>query len=226
MKFARQIVFWILLLIGGAWVVAAVTYHTGLPGSGAGVGRFSYWFRYTLEPYSHEIGDDELIGMVTIEGTAPVRFMVDGGKSPEYREVSMEWAMFSGVHGGETEGTCTVDLREKQIVSGADRHPLDQSSLHSLFGLAVVSKQSDQFLDDVLSKLEAAALGTIPRPRHHTYYFEEPPTRGRLQHFAHGDAVRYPILIWVGVWLLLALATAVNKNANKLAHPTAGNVLL
>jgi len=220
MKIVSQTICWTLLLLGGALVVSKVTYHTGLPGSGAGVGSFSYWFRYTLEPHSAEVLDDELIGFVKIEGKAPRRFMSRGGRSPKYEEVSMEWAMFSGVHGGKTEGTCSVDLNNKQIIDGANRIPLGQSSLRSLIGLEVHSEQSVQLLNGIHSKLEAAALGAMPRPRHHTYYFEEPLTRGRLQHFALGSSARFPVLIWAGIWLILLLAAFIIKKATRRMHST------
>jgi hypothetical protein len=221
MKNMRQIAFWIFLLLGGALLVSTATYNTGLPGSGAGVGRFSYWFRYTLEPHTNEVLDDGLRGLVTIEGRAPGRFLADGGRSPKYQEVNMEWMMFSGVLGGGTEGTCAVDLSKNQIVAGANRLPLERGSLRSLFGVEVNSDQSDQFLDDLQSKLEAAASGTMPRPRHHTYYFEELPTRGKLQHFALGFSVRSPVLVWGCIWLLLVITTITIKKANKSLVQTA-----
>lgn len=211
MNIACKISFWILLLLGGAWIVSEATYHTGLPGSGAGVGHFSYRFFYTLEPNSDATLDDKLSGYVKIQGRAPSRFMVNGGKSPVYHEVTMEWALSTHIQDGGTGGTCTIDLSEMQIVAGSERLPLEQSSLRSLFGLEITSKQSDQFLDDLQSTLEGAALGTIPPPQHHVYSFEDSATQGILQHQAIGRAVRFPVLIWTGIWILLILATVIIK---------------
>lgn len=220
MNTGRQTFFWIFLLLGGAWIVSAVTCRISLPGP-HGVGRFSYSFRYTLEPDFHEALDEEMIDVVTIEGKAPGRFTVDGWKAPQYQEVSMKWMMFSGASGGETKGACWVDLSKRQIVNGAERLPLEQSTLRSLFGLKANSEPSDLFLNDLQAKLEAAASGTMPRPQHHTYSFDEPPTRGRLQHFAQGVSVQFPVLVWAGIWLFLVLATVTIKRAHKARsqHP-------
>ncbi|MCW1926522.1 hypothetical protein OKA05_28480 [Luteolibacter arcticus] len=205
MSVVRQIVFWVALFFAGVWVVSVVTSHSAMAGAGAGMGRFSYWFRFTLEPYPSGGGDDELMGRVIIEGRAPPRWMKFGGVSPRYREVSLEWAMFSGVRVGETGGTCSIDLTKHEIVSGADRLPLDRENLGRLFGFAVAPEESMGFLDELLGRLEECRSGTLPRPRHHTYRFDEGPIRGRLQHFASGFSLSYPELVWAGVWLFMVL---------------------
>lgn len=212
MKIAIRIVFWVALLFLGKSVVSSVTDHTGLPGSGAGTGFFSYWFRYTLNTHLDD-GDHYVSVLISIEGKAPKRFRVGGGVSPHYEEVKFEWSVFSP--SDDSQGDATVLLNANQIQAGDKRFDLDAIGLADLLGLNFEAKQERVLVENLLAILNECATGSMPRPRHHTYYFED-PVDGRLQHFAlGGPSFRTPTLIWLGLWLGLVIATVTIKRANK-----------
>jgi hypothetical protein len=76
-----------------------------------------------------------------------------------------------------------------------------------LFGAATNRISDSQHVDSIFGYFESAATGSLPRPRHHTYYLEQPeqPTRVRVQHFLVGYGVGSTVYIWLGVWLLLVV---------------------
>jgi len=69
------------------------------------------------------------------------------------------------------------------------------------------TSEATQSVDGVLDFLQAAGRGSLPAPRHHTYYFER-PVGGHIQHFLLGYGVGSFVYIWVGVWLLLVVFVA------------------
>jgi hypothetical protein len=73
-----------------------------------------------------------------------------------------------------------------------------------LFGTATNRVSDRQHVDAVFSYFEAAAAGSLPGPRHHTYNFEK-PIRVNIQHFLLGYGVGSTAYVWFGVWLLMVL---------------------
>lgn len=216
MKIVRQVILWMLLLFGGWFIVSAVETVPARAGSGAGMGYYSYWFRLTLEPFPLSTRPDEIIGQLGIEGKAPSRWMKDGGVAPRYQSVEIDWSMFSLDGGyGESSGRCSIDLATNEIVSDSGRRPLSRENLQGLLGMEKASEQAIGFLDEVMAKLEACRSGTLPRPRHHTYYSEAAPARMRLQHFASGISLPYPELNWTGLWFLCLLGVGTAKWMNQ-----------
>lgn len=57
-----------------------------------------------------------------------------------------------------------------------------------------------QHVDTIFGYFEAASGGSLPRPRHHTYYLEQ-PVHVRVQHFLLGYGVGSAVYIWLIVWL-------------------------
>jgi hypothetical protein len=55
-------------------------------------------------------------------------------------------------------------------------------------------------VDRIYELLQAAAEGTLPAPRHHTYYFPQ-PIHGSMQHFRLGLGISWPVYIWLVIWL-------------------------
>ena len=206
MKIAVRIVLWTALLLGGAKVISVVTFNTGLAGSGAGIGSFSYWFRCSLEPNSVYGGQDESVGgFITIEGTAPSRFKFNGGVSPTYDKVALEWHLYSGGAAGLTEGQAEIDLLADEIRTDDKLFPLELPGLARALGIDD-SPANGVFLNALFDFLRDCRSGDIPRPRHHTRRFDD-PIGGQLQHFATGASIRYPIISWFGIWLMLLVAT-------------------
>ena len=206
MNTAVRIALWTALLLGGAKLVSVVTFNTGLAGSGAGVGAFAYWFQCKLEPDPIYHGQDKSVGgLITIEGRAPSRFKFDGGISPAYEKVSLEWILYSGGATGRSEGQVDIDLRENRIRKDGEPLPLEPSSLARVLAIDD-SPANAVFLTALFDFLTDCRSGNIPRPRHHPYSFED-PIEGQMQHFAMGPSIRYPVIIWFSIWLVLLVAT-------------------
>lgn len=216
MHHIRQFAFWALLLFGGAWVVDGATFTLTMSGAGHGVGLFFYRFVYSL--YIFDELPDDIAGLIVIKGQTPSRFQWDGSHSPEYEEVHITWDFQIGTGRRATTGACFINLSRNEIALGDDHIPLDVSGLRRLFDLDPSPANEDKLVAKLLSILSACQSGTLPRPRHHSYHFEENFIRGRLQHGAGGRAIRYPILVWVGIWLVLLLKSAFTK-ANRLTAP-------
>jgi hypothetical protein len=73
-----------------------------------------------------------------------------------------------------------------------------------LFGAATNRVTDRHHLDAVFGCFQAAADGSLPRPRHHTYYLEQ-ASRVRIQHFLLGYGVGSTVYIWSAVWLFLVV---------------------
>lgn len=73
-----------------------------------------------------------------------------------------------------------------------------------LFGAATNRIADRQHVDTIFGYFEAAAGGSLPHPRHHAYYLEQ-PIHVRVQHFLLGYGVGSTVYIWLGVWLLLVV---------------------
>ena len=73
-----------------------------------------------------------------------------------------------------------------------------------LFGAATSRITDTQHVDTVLGYFQAAAGGSLPGPRHHSYYLEK-PSHVRIQHFLLGYGVGSTVYIWLAVWLLLVV---------------------
>lgn len=217
MHHIRQFAFWALLLFGGAWVVEYSTYTLTMSGAGRGVGFFFYRFVYSLY-ISDELPDD-IAGIIVIEGQAPSRFQWDGSHSPEYEGVHITWDFQIGTGRRATTGACFINLSRNEIALGDDNFALNASGLRRLFDLDPSPANEDKLVAKLLSILSACQSGTLPRPRHHSYHFQENFIRGRLQHGAGGWAIRYPILVWVGIWFVLLLRSAFTT-ASRQASPS------
>ena len=61
-----------------------------------------------------------------------------------------------------------------------------------------------QHVDAIFGYFESAARGSLPPPRHHTYYLEQ-PIRVQIHHFLLGYGVGSTVYIWLVVWLLLVM---------------------
>ena len=205
---------WAALLLGGAKVVSIVTFHTGLGGAGAGVGLFSYRFRCTLSPEPN-FNEETVGGMLIIEGRAPKRFRLFGGTSPAYEAVSMGWWLNAGVTSGESEGRANLNLVNDKIEVSGRSSPLDASNLKEILRLSD-SQPNNEFISNLLNFLSECRSGELPRPRHHTRQLDK-PIKGYMQHFAIGYSIRYPILCWVGLWLIILAVFYTSKRITSRA---------
>lgn len=194
-----------VLVIGGAEAIAYTTLHTGIAGSGAGIGSFSYQFECTLEPDSVHVGETRSVGgVIIIRGSAPRRFKFHGGVSPVYDQVTLQWMLYFVGASGRSEGYARVDLLANEIRTGGKAFPLEQSGMARALGID--NPQSNcVFLDALFDFLNDCKSGDIPRPGHHPRRIEG-PVEGDLVHVASGSMIRYPVVIWFGICLVLVVA--------------------
>lgn len=66
-----------------------------------------------------------------------------------------------------------------------------------LYGASINQISNRQHVDAIFDYFKAAADGSLPRPRHHTYY-QDQPIRARVQHFLVGYGVGSTVYILVG----------------------------
>ena len=99
----------------------------------------------------------------------------------------------------------TVSLPDFTYRTGDASAPFTRDVLAGwLFGAQTNGIAERQHVDTVFGYFQAAADGSLPRPRHHTYYLEQ-PSRVRIQHFLLGYGVGSTVYIWLAVWLLLVV---------------------
>ena len=113
-----------------------------------------------------------------------------------YSRLEVEWREES------TERRATVSLPAFTYRTDSASGPFTRDVLASWLNGGATNKIFDrQRADTIFGYFEAAAGGSLPRPRHHTYYFEQ-PIRVRVQHFLFGYGVGSTVYIWFVVWLL------------------------
>lgn len=203
---------WLAVLLLVLFGISTVTYHTGLPGSGAGTGVFSYWFRaqFHIDP-DYDDFESSASGTITIEGSAPPRFMAWGHASPKYRSVEIDWFLWREE---ESVGEAVVDLDASLITGSGDSAPLDARSLATLFEITDPVEQDDLLFAKMLEFLDAAKEGKLPRPNHHGHSLPE-PFPGRMQHFASGVSLRPLGLLWVICWSAFGIVRVFNHKRNR-----------
>jgi hypothetical protein len=118
-----------------------------------------------------------------------------------YSALSLTWS------GASSKGTGTVRLPSFEFVSGNSTNVLTREVLTTwLVGDSDRSASTDSArrVDVVFDYLQAAASGSLPLPRHHIYYFEQ-PVRVMLQHFRLGYGVGGLVYFWFVIWLVLVV---------------------
>ncbi len=117
-----------------------------------------------------------------------------------YTRLEVEWA-------DESSGRqhATVTLPAFTYRTDTARGAFTQDVLAGwLLGTVTNRIRASQHVDTVFGYFQAAADGSLPRPRHHSYYVEQ-PSRVRIQHFLLGYGVGSTVYIWLAVWLFLVV---------------------
>lgn len=196
MKIVIHAAIWLAVLIGGVQVVGTVFGRSSQGGTGNGAGFFDYSFRSHFFP---SVEGDPSVSDIELEGRAPRRFKVYGGVSPVYDQIFMKWSLNSGYE-GRPEGNVLFNLESDTISDRDVSVPLDIE--HLLAVMEIPDRPANRLtLQYLLDVLEDCHSGQLPRPRHHGYTLQDPMS-GRMQHVALGFMVNYPILTWVGLWII------------------------
>ncbi len=121
-----------------------------------------------------------------------------------YERLQLEW------HGESSEGTATVNLPSLMYDSSGRTGVLSPATLTEWLVAHTKSEAPTgevKRVQSIFDYIVAAGCGSLPAPRHHTYYFEQ-PVRGHIQHFLLGFGVSGLVYIWCVVWLLLVMLFA------------------
>ena len=187
---------WLIVLIGGVMAVGMVFRVSSQGGTGNGAGFFDYQFQSRIFP---SVEGDPSIFYIELEGRAPKRFKLYGGVSPVYDRISMNWELHSDYE-GRPEGHVIFHFDSNTVSDRGASAPLNVESMLAIMEIPdrPANRLTLQYLLDIL---ESYHSGRLPRPSHHHYTLEDPMS-GNLKHVARGYIVRYPILSWVGIWIL------------------------
>ncbi len=118
-----------------------------------------------------------------------------------YRSLQFAWYRFDS-QANESGDSGTLKLPSLAYESSHGTGVLTRAVLSQwLLGATNRAPAAQRSVDVVFGFLEDAGRGTLPAPRHHTHYFEQ-PVRGRIQHFSLGFGVGGLVYVWIGVWLL------------------------
>ena len=118
-----------------------------------------------------------------------------------YRNLHFEWSRFDS-QAQVSEDSGTLKLPSLAYESPHGTGVLTRGKLAEwLLGATNGTPGGSRSVDALFSFLEAAGRGSLPCPRHHTHYIEQ-PVRGSIQHFLHGFGVGGFVYMWIGIWLV------------------------
>lgn len=115
-----------------------------------------------------------------------------------YETLDLNWI------GGETKGEATLSLPSMSFQSPGATGVLTRELLAEwLVGKGNRSAAQMGHIETIWGYLKAATDGTLPPPRHHTYYSEQvEPVSYQLTHFCLGYGVSSYTYLWALVWLV------------------------
>lgn len=145
-------------------------------------------------------GPDANAYMFHFKGHSEARWRWTYSTNFVYRRLQYGWVRFDG-RGDQLGNTGTLTLPSFLFESSQSTGVLTRPLL-SEWLLDTTNGPPDQMrgVDRIYELLQAAAEGTLPAPRHHTYGFPE-PVNGSLQHFRIGLGISWPVFVWFGIWL-------------------------
>lgn len=209
-----QFVAWLTVLVVILCMISALTWNTGLAGSGLGTGVFSYHLNARIQLW-HD-NENAYSGTVNVVGNAPARFMAWGRVSPKYRKVEIDWTIFQH---GQSEGQAIIDLEHNQILHDGRTFPLNPVALCSLVGIPNETESESEICTALDDFIQSARDGTLPKPNHHSYSIAE-PLAGRLQHSATGFSLGPLELVWVAVWTIFGVSRCIASKGSQDAGAT------
>ena len=157
---------------------------------------FNAWFDSVRPETDH-------VWFVTLKGETPLTWKWLITSRLPYQRMNVYWERWDDEK--TDRGSLTVKLPSMEYSSAGTTGVLSQALLSSwLTGHPVPEGgKSNQDVEAVFHCIQAAANGTLPRPRHHTYSPSD-GGRHRMQHFLDGlQFPLLPILGWIVVWYLL-----------------------
>lgn len=204
---------WLSVFVIGLVCIFVLTSTMPGGGSGAGTGRFSYWFGafFHVEPEA----SSNNFGSLRVEGNAAPRFLLWGNVSPAYKAVELEWEMFQ-VH--EHKGRATLDLDQMTMVVGNKTTDIDEKSLSALIGFPTANPHDAEQVATLLRFLHAAGDGTLPPPNHHGHELSE-PLPGHMQHFASGIFIPALQLFWIIGWSAVGIGGLLLRRRSSPSPP-------
>lgn len=146
-------------------------------------------------------GTDDDVYSFHFRGQSKPRWQWTYSTNFVYRSLQFEWHRF----GAQAEGSGTIGLPSLVYESSHGTGVLTRAVLSEwLLGTTNGTPAGARSVDAVFGFIDDARRGTLPAPRHHVHYFEQ-PVRGHIQHVRLGLGVGGLVYIWVAVWLFLAV---------------------
>jgi hypothetical protein len=111
-----------------------------------------------------------------------------------YTTLEVDWR-------GESQGRATVSLPgftyRSDSANGAFSHDI---LARWLYGPTTNQISDTQHVGRIFQYFEAAATGSLPPPRHHTYFIKE-PGYVQIHHYLLGYGVGSTVYVWLTAWL-------------------------
>lgn len=177
--------------VGAAFLWDLTHHRYDTPDTGAYYGHVTATFDSVADPFYQ----------LRFRGETPARWRWSYPTNFAYDRLQIEW------YGESRDGTATVSVPSLVYESSGATGHLSQATLNEwLLGSASGSTHTAELqrVRAIFDYIQAAGHGSLPAPRHHTYYFKQ-PVRAQIQHFVLGLGVPGLVYIWFVVWLFLVV---------------------
>lgn len=177
---------WVLLFPGGIILLQFVLWLFTSRGSIDDFGRFHGVLTASL-------ADKNNCSSLTINGQTLPEWKVERPSNFTYSDLDFEWIEWPS----EITHKGTLHLSRMTLVTSSGTVKLDHDWL--------LQRVEDEYTATAyLDFLMSARDGTLPRPRHHTYY-PEGMIEGRLSHFSLGFCLSRKVLWWGVMWVCFSI---------------------
>ena len=133
---------------------------------------------------------DEFVSM-NFEGRSSSEWRWSRPSNYRYSELEFEW------YSRGQSGDGSLDLSDMMLDTSSGPIAIDKKWFMQL-------PCDEELAEEFMAVLIAARDGSLPRPRHHNYYFEA-PLDGRLSHWSLGFRLPYESFSWAVLWTLATL---------------------
>jgi hypothetical protein len=183
-------------LIAGHWVARYIwawpnNARFAEPGMGAYYGKVRARF----------FDGNETFCSLRFEGKSRYRWYWSSPTNFAYDRLQIDW--YVPAEEKPKEGSATVSLPSLVYESVGNTGLLSTSTLTEWLSGSAGNQPSEtakQQVDAIFNYIRAAGSGSLPPPRHHSYYFED-PLDVHIKHYDYGWSFPKQTLVWYVAWL-------------------------
>ena len=193
-------------ILGAQWTWQRYHQRDDMPGTGLYYGLLRGSFDCT--------NIDDPFNTLGFRSQTPCRWYWRQPTNFLYTKIEVTWSEWMG--NSSANHQATVSLPDFSYESDNAGGPFTRAVLANWLYGTTTNFQASNSVDVIFGYFEAAARGTLPPPRHHTYYFED-PIQAHFVHFLLGFGVGWTVYVWLLVWLVLV--SAILRMAIRKTHP-------